>query len=96
MTLGFEERKQQLHDKYCELTLEERRQLKERIKRKNVLLFFRLERMKHDLLRLEAKRAQLESEGKESELNQTEEKILVRKEEFLNIMLQVRNKMRRS
>lgn len=86
MSRSFDEKLAQLHEKYAALTMEERRELLEQIKHKNVLKYRKLERMKHDLLRMEARRAQLSLEDDPEELAAFEEKILEKKAAFLKIL----------
>ncbi len=51
MTTEFEERMKELHKEFENLSPEERKAVKQKIKRINVLTSRKLERMKHDLLR---------------------------------------------
>lgn len=83
MSRSFDEKLAQLHAQYTSMTMEERRELLEEIKHKNLLKYRKLERMKHDLLRMEARRVQLSLEDDPEELAAFEEKILEKKAAFL-------------
>lgn len=82
MTENFEEKMRLLHQEYGHYTVEERRRLLEEMRRKNILTFRKIERLKHDLLRLEAKRAQLRLSGNEKELALLEKRMLEKKKYF--------------
>ena len=83
MTTEFEERMKELHKEFENLSPEERKAVKQKIKRINVLTSRKLERMKHDLLRMETKRAQLSLDGESQELSELEDRIINKKREFL-------------
>ncbi len=84
MSRNFEDRLRLIREKYGSLTVEERRQLLNKIKRRNIFAFHKLERIKHELLRLETRRAQLEDDP--AQLAELEEKILARKEAFFKLL----------
>lgn len=86
MSRSFDEKLQELHQRYSGLTMEERRELMDKIKHKNLLKYRKMERMKHDLLRMEAKRTQLEMEDNQKELSDCESRILEKKEAFLKLI----------
>lgn len=88
----FEAQIKKLHEKYGSLSDEERKELREYLKRKNIFAFRKMERMKHDLLRLESRRAQLKMEGNEKELAELDQKVLKRKEEFLKKLSEIKKK----
>ncbi|GCF92760.1 hypothetical protein NRIC_06510 [Enterococcus florum] len=92
MTTEFEERMQQLHAAYKEFSPEERKYLLQQIKRNNFLLFRKTERIKHDLLRMEARRAQLSLDENSEELSQLEDKIIAKKTVFLKCLAEARTK----
>lgn len=48
--------------------------------------------MKHDLYRLESRRVQCEIENNEKELDLLNDKILLKKEDFLELLLAIRKK----
>ncbi|WP_122645201.1 hypothetical protein [Enterococcus mediterraneensis] len=93
MTEKFEEKMRLLHQDYGQLTPEERRRLLEGIRRKNILAFRKLERLKHELLRMETKRVQLRLAGNEKELQLLEARILRKKEEFLRGLFKTKRGM---
>lgn len=74
MRTDFEEGKRLLYEQYDVCTMEERRRILCHLRRKNVLLYRQLERVKHDLLRLESKRVQLELAGNEQQVIVIEKK----------------------
>lgn len=84
MSKNFEEKMRLIREKYGSLTVEERRQVLSKIKRRNIFAFRKLERIKHELLRLESRRAQLEEDP--VQLAELEEKILARKETFFKLL----------
>ncbi len=86
MRTDFEEGKRLLYEQYDVCTMEERRRILCHLRRKNVLLYRQLERVKHDLLRLESKRVQLELAGNEQQVVVIEKKILKKKEQFLKAL----------
>ncbi len=49
---------------------------------KKILMYRQLERLKHDLLRLESKRVQCELEGNQTQVEVVETKILKKKNNF--------------
>ncbi|WP_084387059.1 hypothetical protein [Enterococcus rivorum] len=79
----FEQRLADLKEKYCELPSEKKAEIERHIKKKNFLNYKKIELIKKDLLRLEAKRAQLELCDRNKERNQVEEKIRLKKEKLL-------------
>lgn len=88
MERNFEEKKRALRELYGSFTPEERRRILIKIRRKNLLQYHQLERIKHELLRCESKRVQLALEGNEKLSEQLEEKILKKKELFLKALSQ--------
>jgi len=74
MRKSFEEQKKLLHDRYGAFSMEDRRQILCKLRKKNIIMYRQLERLKHDLLRLESKRVQCE--------------ILKKKEQFLKVLAQ--------
>ncbi len=84
MSKNFEEKMRLIREKYGSLTVEERRQVLSKIKRRNIFAFRKLERIKHELLRLESRWAQLEEDP--VQLAELEEKILARKEAFFKLL----------
>lgn len=86
MTTEFEERMKALHKEFDMLSPEERKAVKQKIKRVNVLTSRKLERMKHELLRMETKRAQLSLDGDPKELADLEDRIISKKREFLKLL----------
>ncbi|MGM0212537.1 hypothetical protein [Enterococcus sp. AZ109] len=92
MTTEFDERMRSLHAEYLDCSPEERKFIKQYMKKNNLLLYRKTERMKHELLRMEAKRAQLSLDGKSKELTELEKKIIDKKTEFLKILAKVREK----
>lgn len=95
MSTEFGERMRQLHDEYLNCSPEERKLIKQHMKKNNVLLYRKTERMKHDLLRMEAKRAQLSLDEDSKELAELEKRIIDKKTEFLKILAKVREKQAR-
>lgn len=92
MTTEFDERMRNLHAQYLDCSPEERKFIKQYMKKNNLLLYRKTERMKHDLLRMEAKRAQLSLDGESKELTELEKRIVDKKTEFLKILAKVREK----
>lgn len=90
MTTEFEERMKALHKEFENLSPEERKAVKQKIKRINVLTSRKLERMKHDLLRMETKRAQLSLDGDSKELSELEDRIISKKREFLKLLFKAK------
>ncbi len=86
MTTEFEERMKALHKEFDNLSPEERKAVKQKIKKINLLTSRKLERMKHDLLRMETKRAQLSLDGQSKELSDLEDRIISKKREFLKLL----------
>jgi hypothetical protein len=48
MRKSFDEQKKLLHDRYGEFSMEDRRQILCKLRRRNILMFRQLERLKHD------------------------------------------------
>lgn len=90
MTTEFEERMKELHKEFDNLSPEERKAVKQKIKRINVLTSRKLERMKHDLLRMETKRAQLSLDGESKEMSDLEDRIISKKREFLKLLFKAK------
>lgn len=86
MSKNFDEKLRELHTRYSAMTMEERRELMDKLKHKNILKYRKMERIKHDLLRMEAKRTQLEMEDNQKELVECESRILEKKEAFLKLI----------
>ena len=76
MRKSFEEQKKLLHDRYGAFSMEDRRQILCKLRKKNIIMYRQLERLKHDLLRLESKRVQCELEGNNVQAEVVENKIL--------------------
>ncbi len=53
-----------------------------KLRKKNIIMYRQLERLKHDLLRLESKRVQCELEGNNVQAEVVENKILKKKNNF--------------
>lgn len=83
MNKDFEQRLSELQNKYRELPIEKKAEFDHHMKKKNYLNYKKMERIKKDLLRLEAKRAQLELCDRSKELTCLEEKIRLKKEKLL-------------
>lgn len=83
MNKDFEQRVTDLQDKYRELPTEKKAELEHHVKKKNFLNYKKIELIKKDLLRLEAKRAQLELCDRSKELACVEQKIHLKKEKLL-------------
>lgn len=93
MTTEFEMKLQKLHEQYGNLTIEERKALKEFLKKRYPLTFRRAEALKHDILRLETKRCQLELDPDYvADLTEVERKVLEKKEAFLKILTEAKQK----
>ena len=88
MRKSFEEQKKLLHDRYGAFSMEDRRQILCKLRKKNIIMYRQLERLKHDLLRLESKRVQCEVEGNNVQAEVVENKILKKKEQFLKVLAQ--------
>lgn len=84
--------RQEIMQKLADFSPAERRGIREYLQKKNPLLLHKIDRIKHELLRLESRRIQLEIEKNEVELRQLEEKILLKKELFLKILVDTRKK----
>jgi hypothetical protein len=82
----IEERLAELKEKYKQLPPEKKAELERHIKRKNFLNYKKIELIKSELLRLEARRAQLELCDKEKELGLIEKKISCKKEKLLRCL----------
>ena len=82
----IEERLAELREKYKELPPEKKAEWEHHIKKKNFLNYRKIEHIKSDLLRLEARRAQLELCDKEKELSIIEKKINCKKEKLLRYL----------
>ncbi len=91
MTTEFEERMKALHQEFEKLSPEERKIVKQKIKKVNVLTSRKLERMKHDLLRMETKRAQLSLDDDPKELAELEDRIINKKREFLKLLAKAKD-----
>lgn len=89
---NLELKKQQLQEQLSDFKPAEKKEIREYLQKKNPLLFYRFERLKHELLRMESKRAQLEIEKNEKELKLLNQRILLKKELFLKLLLAIRRK----
>ncbi|MFV0560880.1 MAG: hypothetical protein ACK5NA_09200 [Enterococcus sp.] len=87
---NFEERIKVLHTQYGTFSMEDRRRILCHLRKKNVLLYYQLGRLKHEMLRLESKRVQLELEENNKQCKVVEDKILKKKEKYLSVL--ARNK----
>ncbi|MBL1230775.1 hypothetical protein IW492_16220 [Enterococcus sp. BWB1-3] len=85
MTKEFKERIIKLKNQYPELSLEEKKEQKKLLKKRNKIAYHRCEMMRHEILRLEAKRSQLLLEGNEEQVAEIEDKILEKKGQWLKI-----------
>ncbi len=54
MRESFEQQKKLLYDRYGVFSMEDRRQILCKLRKRNILMYRQLERLKHDLLRLES------------------------------------------
>jgi len=79
----FEERIAELKLKYQALPEAKKQDLKEHAQKRNFLRYRKIERIKSELLRLEARRAQLELCERGLELAELEKKIILKKEKLL-------------
>ncbi|MGM9903867.1 hypothetical protein A5844_000359 [Enterococcus sp. 10A9_DIV0425] len=86
MRESFETQKKLLYDRYGTFTVEDRRQILCKLRKRNILLYRQLERLKHDLLRLESRRVQCELDGKSAQAEVVESKILKKKEQYLKAL----------
>lgn len=84
--------KQELMKQLGQFTPAEKKEIRDYLQRKNPLLFRKFERMKHDLYRLESRRVQCEIENNEKELGLLNDNILLKKEDFLELLLAIRKK----
>ena len=83
MTKEFKERIMELKKQYPELSLDEKKERRKLLKKRNKFAYHRCEMMRHDILRLEAKRSQLLLEGHEVQVAEIEDKILEKKGQWL-------------
>lgn len=91
MTVKFDEKMRLLHQEFGDISPEEKKELKQKLKKSNILAFRKIVKMKHDLLRLEAKRASFCcSAVSGNELEELEDKIIQKKREFLTILLKAK------
>lgn len=91
MTINFDEKMRQLHEEFGGISPEEKKELKLRLKKNNLLAFRKIEKIKHDLLRLEAKRGQLCcTVSHDAEIQELEDKIIQKKREFLTILVKAK------
>lgn len=81
----FEEKLKALRARYDQMDPETRRRLLQKVQQDR-WLSFRSERLKQELLRLEAKRAQLSFGADEKQLHQIEARILQKKEQFFQML----------
>lgn len=88
MRESFEQQKKLLYDRYGVFSMEDRRQILCKLRKRNILMYRQLERLKHDLLRLESKRVQCKLEGNAIQVEAVENKILKKKEQFLKVLAQ--------
>lgn len=82
----IKQRMAELREKYQELPQKKKAELDDHIKKKNFLNYKKIELIKSELLRLEARRAQLELCDKEKELELIEKKITCKKEKLLRYL----------
>lgn len=93
MTTEFELKLKKLHEQYGNLTLGERKAMKECLKKRYPLTFRKTENLKHDILRLETKRCQLELDPTHyQELAEVEKRVLEKKEAFFKLLNEVKQK----
>ena len=88
MRESFEKQKRLLHDRYGAFSMEDRRRILCYLRKKNILTYRQMERLKHELLRLESKRVQCQLDGNEVQAEAVESKILKKKEQFLKVLAQ--------
>lgn len=81
----FEEKLNALRARYDQMDPETRRRLLQKVQQDR-WLSFRSERLKQELLRLEAKRAQLSFGADEKQMRQIEARILQKKEQFFQML----------
>ncbi|MGX7352422.1 hypothetical protein RU97_GL001878 [Enterococcus canis] len=81
----FEEKLKALRARYDQMDPETRRRLLQKVQQDR-WLSFRSERLKQELLRLEAKRAQLSFGADEKQMRQIEARILQKKEQFFQML----------
>ncbi|MGC3164656.1 hypothetical protein ACPTE4_15520, partial [Enterococcus faecium] len=55
MRESFEQQKKLLHVRYGALSMDDRRQILCKLRKRNILMYRQLERLKHELLRVDAK-----------------------------------------
>ena len=79
----FEKCVADLKKKYQAIPEEKRQHFAERMQKKNFLRYKKIELIKGELLRLEARRAQLELCERSSELEEVEKKIILKKKKLL-------------
>ena len=82
----FEQYMIKLKEQYSLLPCEEKMELKQKMKKRNFLNYKKIEIIKAELLRLEAKRAQMELCEKEKDLALIEAKIRCKKEKLLKYL----------
>lgn len=81
-----EQRIAELREKYQDISPEKKAEWEKHIKKRNFLNYKKIELVKLELLRLEARRAQLELCDKEKELDLIEKKINCKKEKLLRYL----------
>lgn len=86
MYKDVEQRIAELREKYQDLSPEKKAEWEKHIKKKNFLNYKKIELIKLELLRLEARRAQLELCDKEKEMDLVEKKINCKKEKLLRYL----------
>ncbi len=82
MRESFEQQKNCCMIAMAPLSMDDRRQILCKLRKRNILMYRQLERLKHDLLRLESKRVQCELEGNQTQVEVVETKILKKKNNF--------------
>ncbi|AUB52362.1 MULTISPECIES: hypothetical protein [Enterococcus] len=88
MRESFEEQKKRLVEHYGTFSMEDRRQILCKLRKRNILMYRQLGRLKHELLRLESKRVQCELDGRVTQAEVVENKILKKKEQYLKVLAQ--------
>ncbi|MGX7139087.1 hypothetical protein RV15_GL002374 [Enterococcus silesiacus] len=86
MNKEIEQRIAELREKYKALPPEKKAEWEHHIKKRNFLNYKKIELIKSELLRLEARRAQLELCDREKELGLIEKKITCKKEKLLRYL----------
>lgn len=86
MSDELEQRIAKLKEQYTLLPCEKKIEFKQKLKKRNFLNYKKIELIKAELLRLEAKRAQMELCEKEKDLALIEEKIRCKKEKLLSYL----------